>query len=172
MKLQFSADDVKVSVAKDAKGQLAPSLAGARNGYLMLEITRAELQGMLMAFAEAAAAEQGAKVDSADLTLAPAGARAVTASLRVKARKSFIPAVVTVDGRAEVNERLGVTLTGLKAVGEGMVGGVVGGLINAKLREFEGKTLDIAPPALKNVRLHELRVDPGDPVRITAQFEG
>ncbi|HEX8915157.1 MAG TPA: hypothetical protein VF796_22590 [Humisphaera sp.] len=172
MKIQFSADDVKVNVAKDAKGQLAPSLAAARNGYLLLEITRAELKGMLMAFAEAAAKEQGAKVEDAELTLSSVGPRAVAASLRVKAKKSFIPAVVTVEGQADIDERLTVTLSNLRAAGEGMVGGVVGGLIGAKLKEFEGKRLDVAPPAIRNVRLHELRLDPADPVRVTAQFEG
>lgn len=171
MRINFSADDVALDVAKNAAGQLAPSLAGARNGSVLVELTRAELQGMLMAFARAAAAEQGAKVESADLTLAQAGDRAVTATLRVRAKKAFIPATVTVDGRADVDDRLNVRLSGLRCAGDGMVGGVVAGVIGAKLGAFEGRDFALAPDALRNLRLTGLKVEAADPVRLSAAFE-
>lgn len=171
MRINFSADDVKLDVAKNAQGQLAPALAGARNGQVLVELTKAELQGMLLAFAQAGAAEQGAKVESTDLTLGQAGDRAVTASLRVKAKKSFVPVVITVEGRADVDDRLNVRLSNLKATGEGMVGPMVAGVLNGKLREHEGKQFALAKDALKNLRLSGLKVDAGDPVRISANFE-
>ena len=172
MRINFQADDVKLDVAKNAQGQLAPTLAGARNGQVLVELTKAELQGMLMAFAQAGAAEQGAKVESADLTLAQAGDRGVTVSLRVRAKKSIMPAVtVTVDGRADVDERLTVTLSGLRAAGEGMIGSVLAGLIGGKLKEHEGRRFPLAKDALKNLRLHGLKVEAGDPVRLSAAFE-
>jgi hypothetical protein len=171
MRINFSADDVKLDVAKNAEGKLAPALAGARDGSVLVEITRAELQGMLMAFAQAAAAEQGAKIESADLTLAQAGDRAVAASLRIKAKKSFIPATVVVEGRADVDERLNVRLSGLRCDGEGMVGGVVAGLLGGKLKQFEGREFDLAPPALKKLKLTGLKVEAGDPLRLSAGFE-
>ena len=55
---------------------------------------------MALAFAQAGASEQGAKVDSVELSLASAGDRAVTVAIRMKARKGFIPAVVNVSGCA------------------------------------------------------------------------
>jgi hypothetical protein len=171
MRINFSADDVKLDVAKDPAGKLTPALAGARNGTILLELTRAELQGMLMAFAQAAAAEQGAKIESADLTLSQAGDRAVSASLRIKAKKSFIPATIVVDGRADVDEQLNVRLSGLQCSGEGMVGGVVAGLLGGKLKQFEGREFDLAPPALKKLRLTGLKVDAGDPLKVSAQYE-
>ncbi|MDB5297530.1 MAG: hypothetical protein JWO31_3513 [Phycisphaerales bacterium] len=171
MRIHFSADDVKLDVAKAAGGQFAPTLASAKNGSVLIELAKAELQGFLMAFAQAAAAEQGAKIESAELTLRQAADRAVAATLRVKAKKAFVPATVTVDGRADVDDRLTVTLSGLRAAGEGMVGSMVAGLLEGKLKQFEGKAFDVAPPALRNVRLRDLKVDAGDPVRLTAAFE-
>lgn len=171
MRISFSADDVKLDVARNAKGDLMPSLAGARNGAVLIELTRAELQGMLMAFAQAAAAEQGAKIESADLTVTQAGDRAVMAMLRVKAKKSFIPATVVVEGRADVDERLNVTLSGLRCTGEGMVGSVVAGVLGAKIKPFEGREFHLAPEPLKNVRLEGLKVEAGDPVRLSAAFQ-
>jgi hypothetical protein len=172
MRINFQADDVKLDVAKNAQGQLAPSLSKARNGQVLIELTKAELQEMLMAFAQAGAAEQGAKVESADLTLGQAGDRAITASLRVRAKKSIMPAVtVTVDGRADVDDRLNVTLTGLRASGEGMIGSVLAGLIGGKLKEYEGRKFALAQDALKNLRLTGLKVEAADPVRLSAGFE-
>jgi hypothetical protein len=171
MRFSFSADDVKIDVSKNATGELAPSLAGARNGSVLVELTRAELQGMLMAFAQAGAAEQGAKVESAELSLTQAGDRAVAATLRVKAKKAFIPATIVVEGRADVDERLNVTLSGIKCVGEGMVGSVVAGVLSAKIKPFEGRVFPLAPDALKNVRLEGLKVDAADPVRLSATFQ-
>jgi hypothetical protein len=171
MRISFSADDVKIDVAKNASGDLAPALGAARNGSVLVELTRAELQGMLMAFAQAGAAEQGAKIESAELSLSQAGDRAIAATLRVKAKKAFIPATVLVEGRADVDERLNVKLSGLRCTGEGMVGSVVAGVLGAKLKPFEGKEFALAPEALKKLRLEGLKVDAGDPVRLSATFQ-
>lgn len=171
MRIHFAADDVRLDVTKAVGGAFAPTLAAARNGSVLIELAKSELQDLLIAFAQAAAAEQGAKVESADLTLTQAGDRAVAATLRVKAKKSFIPAVVTVDGRADVDERLSVTLSNLRCAGEGVVGGAVAGLLEGKLRQYEGRTFDVAPAALRNARLTGLKVDATDPVRLTAAFE-
>ena len=171
MRIQFSADDIKLDVTKAAGGKFEPVLSTARNGSVLIELTRTELQGMLMAFAQAAAEEQKAKIESADLVLTQASDKAVLAMLRVKAKKMMMGVAVTVEGRADVSDRLSVTLSNLKATGEGMVGGMVAGLLGGKLKEHEGKAFDLAPPALKNVRLHDLKVDAGDPLRITAAFE-
>jgi hypothetical protein len=172
MQIRLAADDVRLDVAKDARGQLTPSLAAARNGTLLVEFTKAELQHLLLAFAQAGAAEQGVKIESADLTLASAGPRAVTASVRVRAKKGFIPATLVIDGRADVDEQLAVTLSGLRATGEGVVGSMVSGVIGGKLREHEGKRFDLRPAALRSLRLRGLQVDPGDPLRVSAAFEG
>jgi len=171
MRIHFSADDVKLDVTKAAGGRFDPVVTGAHDGSLLIELTRAELQGILMAFAQAAAAEQGAKIESAELSLSQAGERAVSATLRVKAKKMFVGVGVTVQGRADVNEQLKVTLSNLAANGDGTVGGMVAALLGGKLKEHDGKQFDLAPPALKNVRLKDLKVDAGDPLRITASFE-
>lgn len=171
MRIQFSADDVKLDVSMASGGKFQPVLSTARNGTVLIEITRSELQGVLMAFAQAAADEQKAKIESADLVLAQAGDRSVLATLRVKAKKMMVGVGVTVEGRADFDERLGVTLSGLKANGDGMVGSMVAGLLGSKLKQHEGRTVDLAPPALRNVRLRDLKVDASDPLRLTAAFE-
>jgi hypothetical protein len=171
MKINFQADDVRVNVTADAAGRLVPSLASAHDGSVLIEFGKAEIEAMLLTFAQAAAAGQGAKVESAELTLVSRGDRAVEASVRVKAKKAFVPAVVTVTGRADVDERLTVTVSRLACIGEGMIGQMVSGLLATKLREHEGKSFPLAGDALKNVKLKSLKVDAGDPLRVTAAFE-
>jgi hypothetical protein len=169
MRILFSADDVKLDITRDS-GKLVPSVAAARDGTALIELTRAELQSLLASLAQAAVEEHGAKIQSADLALASAGDRALTAKLKLKAKKSVVSVDITIDARAEVDEHLTVRISGLQASGEGFIDAMVAGALNAKLAEHEGRTFDLAPDALKNIRLTRIEVDAGDPLRITAGF--
>ena len=170
MKLEFQASDVRLDVSKDARGNFAPKVSGAKNGSVLVEIARSELESLLLAFAQAAAAEQGAKVESTALTLTAIGDRAVQASVKVKAKKSFIPATVNVAGRMDVDDKLNATFSAITCTGDGMIGTVVAGVLAAKLQPFNGKTLPLAGQYLQNVLLQSLKVDVGDPLRIAATF--
>ena len=170
MKLEFQASDVRLDVSKDVRGNFAPKVSGAKDGSVLFEIARGELESMLLAFAQAAAAEQGAKVESTALTLTAIGDRAVQASVKVKAKKSFIPATVNVAGRMDVDDHLNVTFSSIVCTGDGMIGSVVANVLAAKLQPFNGKTLPLAGQYLQNVSLQSLKVDVGDPLRIAATF--
>lgn len=172
MKINIQADNVRLDVAKDSKGRLQPSIAKAQYGLLLVEFAKAELESMLLAFAQAAAADQGVNIQSAELTLSSTGSLGVQGSVRVKAKKAFVPVTVTVSGRADVDDRLNVTISNLATDGEGMIGSMVAGLIKGKLAGHEGRRFALAGEQLKNVRLQDLKVDAGDPLRITAKFEG
>jgi hypothetical protein len=169
MKIQFSADDVRLDVAKDPGGKFVPSVASSNNGSLLVEFGKTELESMLLAFAKAAAAEQGVKIESAELSLAQAGERAVEGTVRVKARQ-MMSVTVIITGRADVDEKLNVTLSNLSAKGEGFAGTVAAGFLGSKLKPYEGRRLPLAGEYLKNVRLTSLKLDAGDPLRVTAQF--
>lgn len=171
MRIQFTADDVRLDVSRSADGKPLPSVAAARNGTVLIELTKAELQGLLMAFAQAALDEHGGKIESADLDLSSAGDRAVRASLRVKASKMLVSAIVTLEARAEVDEHLAVKLSNLRAVGDGLVGSAVAGMLRARLGDYEGRTFDLAPGVLDNIKLSTCKIEVEDPVRISARFE-
>jgi hypothetical protein len=170
MKLEFQASDILIDVAKDVRGNFVPTVSGATGGSLQLEIARNELQSMLLAFARAAAAEQGAKVESIELTLTTLGERSVQAAIRVKARKSFIPATVNVTGRMDVDDKLNATFSAISSTGDGMIGSVVAKVLDSKLQPFNGRTLPLADQYLQNIRLQSLKLEVGDPLRISATF--
>ena len=170
MKLEFQANDIRLDVARDVRGNFATKVSGAKGGSFQLEIGRGELESMLLAFAQAAAAEQGAKVESTELALTPAGERGVQANVRVRAKKSFIPATVNVTGRMDVDDKLNATFSAISCTGDGMIGAVVAGVLSNKLQPFNGRTLPLAGQYLQNIRLQSLKLEVGDPLRISATF--
>ncbi len=75
------------------------------------------------------------------------------------------------NGRVDVDERLNARVSQLQCQGEGMIGGVVAGVIAAKLKQFEGRQFPLAGAYLSNVKLQGIQVDASDPVRVSATFE-
>src|SRR5436190_801078 len=115
MRIQLSADSVKLDIARDDDGNLSPAVAAARDGKLSIELSRAELQDLLIAVARPLVEEHGARIESADLELASAGERALTARLRIRAQKLILSVDVAIDARVDVDEHLALTLSGLSA---------------------------------------------------------
>ena len=171
MRIQFAAEDVRLDVVRADNGKFSPILAGARNGTVLIELTKAELQSLLMAFVQAALDEHGAKILSGDLNLSSAGDRAVRASLRVTVKKMLVNVTVTIEARAEVDEHLAVTISDFRVLGDGMVDSLVAGMLRARLESHEGRVFNLTPKALKNVKLSKLRIQSDELVQIVAAFE-
>src|SRR4051812_49288597 len=170
MRIQLSADGVELDFARRDDGKLSTSVAAARDGSVSIEITRAELRTLLLALARPLVEEHGAKIESADLTLASAGERALTARLAIRANK-ILSVDVVIDARVDIDERLTLQLSNLSASGRGPIDSIVAGALRPKLAELDGRRFDLAPEALSNVRLSGLSVDAGDPLRISGRFE-
>jgi hypothetical protein len=170
MRIQFSADDVRLDMEREEDGKLAPEVAAARNGTALIELTRTELQELLVSVVQSAVEEHGVKIQSADLALSSIGERAVACSLHLRAMKMLVSVEVTIAARADVDEHLTLRISGLKATGDGLIDSIAASVLDTKLAEHEGRAFDLAPRALRHVKLSDLRVDAGDPMRISAGF--
>ena len=109
-------------------------------------------------------------MESTELVLTPIGERSVQASVRVKAKKSFIPATVNVIGKMDVDDMLNATFSAISCSGDGMIGSVVAKVLDGKLQPFNGRTFPLAGQYLQNIRLQSLKLQTGDPLRISATF--
>jgi hypothetical protein len=170
MRIQVSADDVQLAVVRGTEGSFSPTIQSARNGSALLELNRSELEDGLMAFVQAAVDEYGAQIQSAELSLSSVSDLALAASLKIKGRK-LLNFTVTIAARAAVDKQLAVTISRLRAQGDGLTGVAVARLIGPKLKAYEGVSFDLAPEVLKNVRLTGLRVEAADRVCISAAFQ-
>ena len=171
MRIQFSADDVRLAIGRDSGGKISPTVTAAQHGAASIELTRAELESFLVALVQTAVEEHGAKIQSAELTLAPVGDRAIACSLRLRATKLLVGVDLKIGALAEVDEHLSLRISGLKATGDGLIDSIVAGVLDARLEDHEGRTFELAPRALENVKLTDLKLEAGDPVRISAAFE-
>jgi hypothetical protein len=168
--LDLSAGDVSFNYDRDHEGRPLLLLAAAEAGRVAVEISRDDLEALLLAEAKAAAAKQGIAVEKAALDLVPIDQRSVAIAARVTAKKLFARATVEVKGQLTVDDELNAKVSGLSCTGEGIVGGLAGKLIRPYLERFNNTELPLAAVSLGTVHLHDLRIDAGDSLKVQATF--
>jgi hypothetical protein len=172
LQLDLNADDVFFDYDRDHENRPLLLLAAAETGRVAVEISRGDLETLLLAEAKAAAAKQGVTVEQAALDLVPINQRSVAIAARVTAKKFFARATVEVKGQLRVDDDLDAKLSGLSCEGEGIVGGLAGNLIRPYLERFNNTVLPLAAVPLGTVHLHDLRIDAGDSLKVQATFGG
>jgi hypothetical protein len=170
--LDLSASEVSFDYDRDHEGRPLLMLADAEAGRVAVEISRGDLEALLLAEAKAAAARQGVAVEKAALDLVPLDQRSVAIAARVTAKKLFARATVEVKGQLAVDDELNAKLSALSCEGEGIVGGLAGNLIRPYLERFNNTVLPLAAVPLGTVHLHDLRIDAGDSLKVQATFGG
>jgi hypothetical protein len=168
--LGLNAGDVLFDYDRDREGRPLLLLAAAESGRVAVEISRGDLEALLLAEAKAAAAKQGVAVEKAALDLRPIDQRSVAISARVTAKKFLARATVEVKGQIRVDDSLNAKLSGLSCEGEGILGGLAVNLIRPYLERFNNTELSLTAISLGTVHLHDLRIDAGDSLAIQATF--
>ncbi|MBV8900438.1 MAG: hypothetical protein JOY92_10060 [Verrucomicrobia bacterium] len=170
MHLDLSAGDVSFDYDRDHEGHPLLVLAAAEAGRVAIEISRGDLEALLLAEAKTAAAKQGVAVENAALDLVPINQRSVAIAARVTAKKLIARATVEVKGQLAVDDELNATLSALSCAGEGIVGGLAGNLIRPYLERFNNTKLPLAAVSLGTIHLHDLRIGAGDSLKVQATF--
>lgn len=165
-----TATDVRFAYDRNEEGRPLLLLTAAEAGQAKVEIGRGDLEALLLAQASAAAAKQGVSIEKVKLTLAPLDTRSVAVAVRATAKKLFARADLEVKGRLTVDERLNARVSALSCHGDGIVGGLAGNLIRPYLERFNNTELPLTGMSLGNVRLHDLRLDVTDSLKVEAAF--
>lgn len=168
--LDLSASDVSFDYDRDREGHPLLLLATAEAGHAAVEISRSDLEALLLAEARTAAARQGVAVEKAALDLVPIDQRSVAIAIRVTAKKLVARATVEVKGQLRVDDHLNAKLSALSCEGEGIMGVVAGNLIRPYLERFNNTELPLMAISLGAVHLHDLRLDAGDSLKVQATF--
>jgi hypothetical protein len=80
--------------------------------------------------------------------------------------------VITVRGRADLDDHMIATLSGLSCTGEGMIGNMAAGMVQNKLKEFDGKKFGLMDFALGEVVLRDIKIQTTPVIQATADFGG
>jgi hypothetical protein len=170
VKLDLAASDVSFNYDRNASGQLLMLPASCRTGTATVEISRSDLEAMVLTQATVAAAQQGAKITRIDLELILRSERSLAVDVRVHAKKMMMGGVVHVTGQVDLDAQLNATLSHLTCEGEGVAGKIAATFIAPKLKRVDGQTFPVASFGYAGMHIHELRITSVDPVIITATF--
>jgi hypothetical protein len=168
--LTVAAQQVTTDFSHDSQGRTLIMLKDAADGFFEIKITKAALQSAMLSAANEAAATQGVSVQDLQINLASDGARSLAVEVRVKAKKMMMSGVITVRGKADIDQNLVATLSNLSCTGEGVIGGMAAAMVNTKLRLFEGKQFPLTAFSLEDVTVRDLRVTTSDPVVLRTEF--
>lgn len=169
--LELRAQGVRLDIDTDtATGKRLLVPVAADHGSASAEVSRADLEALLLSQARPVAAQQGANLTDLKLTLTKLGDRSLAAEIRATAKKFMMNGVVTIFAKVDVNDELRARLYDLDVKGEGVAGNIAAGFLKPKLKEHEGQQFPLATPALNGLRLRDVRIASTDPVRLEATF--
>ena len=168
--VELSATQVSLNYHSDASGRLMLVPASSEKGILKLEISRADLETLILARATIAAAQQGAKITGLELKLTPRGERSLAIEVRVHAKKMMMAGVVCISGHVDIDDRLTARLSQMSCEGEGVAGKIAAGFLTPKIKQVDGRSFPLADESLNGLRLRDLRITRVDPVQVVAAF--
>jgi len=164
----LSATDATFDFARDVQSRPLLVLTGAQSGHVDFSIGAADLQSLLRAAATAGAKLQGVTIQDLQVTLTSQGPRTIDAVVRVKAKKMMMSGAVILRGRVGIDDALVATISNLSCTGEGMMGNMAAGMIQAKLRQFDGKQIPLTTFSLGELALRDLKISTDNGLRVTA----
>jgi hypothetical protein len=168
--LSLNASGVRFDYGRDKKGQPLLVLADARDGHVEAKISKADIEALARAAAELAGKQHGIKIEGLELTLTSQGSRSIAADVRVKAKKMMVSGVLHIKGKLDVDDELNATVSDLNATGEGMIGTMAAGILQGKLKPYNGKVFPLMTFSLGDVALKDLKIDVKTNVKVSADF--
>lgn len=137
-------------------------LVDGQNGRFHARVRQADLRALLLPHLQAAAANQGASIDSVEWTLRGDSSSKLTFDAHVQASKkvALLRASATLHGQGQlaIDEELNARLSDLVCQGDGVLGKMVAGALQGHLRQLESKPVPLAPFSLGRLRLRDLKI--------------
>ncbi|MGE5612176.1 MAG: hypothetical protein ACM359_23210 [Bacillota bacterium] len=165
----LTAEQVHLNFDRDSLGRPLMLLDQARNGHVQVQISRQDIQSLLLAGIGAKAAAHGLAITNVELALTQLNPRAVAVEMRISAKK-FVTAVIGIRGQLHIDDELRAQLRELSCHGDGMIGKMVCGLLNPHLQKLDRRELPLMAFSLGQVRLRDVQLDTRNGLDITARF--
>ncbi|HYO08962.1 MAG TPA: hypothetical protein VER17_08310 [Tepidisphaeraceae bacterium] len=170
LNLKVNATGLKFDFDRDKKGKPLLVLTDAKTGKVDAKISKQDIEVLLREGAALAAKDHGITIQDLDLDLESAGPRSVAADVRVKAKKMMMSGVIRITGKLDIDDELNATVSDLKATGEGMVGSLAAGIVQGKIKSYNGMTLPLMTFSLGDLTLRNLKIDVKKDLTVSASF--
>src|SRR3954447_6554371 len=117
--LAIKAKNASFDFGRDKKSNPLLILTDARHGEVKAQISKQDLQNVLLAVAREAGEQQKVKIQDLQLSLVQRGERGVAADVRITAKKMMVKSTLHLQGELDIDDELNATLHNLHASGEG-----------------------------------------------------
>jgi hypothetical protein len=168
--LGVTAKDLHFDFAHDKKGNALLVLTEAGEGNIEAKVSKDDMQALLLAAAQEAAKQQKINIVDLQLDLTQNGPRSVAVDARVTAKKMLIKGIIHIKGKLDIDEDLNATISDLSATGEGAVGSLISGVVQSKLKPYNGRSIPLMTFSLGDVALRDLKITVKNNVQVTARF--
>ena len=172
VQIRSTSDQLQLSFARDEQQRVVVVPTNVVHGETAVDITKSDLQTLLLHGAREAAKEHDATIEDATLDLEQQSDNAARFSTTIQARKSMFQATLKIFGKIEIDEHLTLRIDDLNCDGEGMLGSMLAALVRPKLSEHNATAVPLADHALGDVRIEHLQFDVTHGVSVLARFAG
>lgn len=168
--LALSARDVQFGQAKDSNGQILLSIENAGDGHATISATPAGVEEFITRLAQDQGNKQGITIDNVQLNVRQESEHSLAAEVRLRARKLFLSASLTVTGQLELDDQLNLKISNLSCTGDGGSATLACGILQPYLEKIDGREFPLMSLPLGEIRLRDVRLDVGDKLSVTAKF--
>ena len=168
--VRLHANETECRVAGDSPDESSLHLLNTKNGSVMIEAQRADLETALKKFAHTFLAKQGAELKSAQLELLERSPRVLAFRAEITAKAFVMTARVEVTGQLEIDEQLNLRVRELATTGHGVIATLATGFLRPRFAEIEKRSIPLAAYPFAGVALRDVRISGGNALRIDAQF--
>jgi hypothetical protein len=168
--MRVTGTGVRFDLQHDKQGKPILMLADAREGMLHFDVSRADLERLMLAQAKEAAATQALIVRSVDFDLDELGPRSLKADLHVSTLVGFIPAGLRFTARVDIDEQMNARISDLACDGDEVLGPLIVNFIRPGLAKYNGKTKPLVAFPSGNLKLSDVQVRGGERIELTARF--
>ena len=161
LRVGMTATDARLDFRRDKSGRPMLTLSDARDGQLSLEVTKKDIDAMILKSARESAGKFGVSVDRTKLKLDVVDGKSIRADLKLDTRLGILPAGLRFKAHLDVDEKLNGKITRLSCEGDQLLGPIISGFINPALQKYEGKKRPLVgfPWGEMKLKDFELRLD-------------
>ena len=168
--LEVNASDARLEFQRDRQNAPLLALTSARDGRIEIAMPRRDLEALVQTIAARAAREHGVTIERTTLRLDSASSRGVDFAAEVIAQKLFMKTVIRLQGRLEIDEQLNARLAQIECAGSGVIGSLGCNFLRPYFAQFQQQSFPLAAFALGGLRVVDVALDTGEPLRVTARL--
>lgn len=168
--LRVTASNAILDLEHDAHGRPMLMLDNAGAAMLDFGASRTDLERLLVLSGNEGGHRFGITVQSAQLSITTRNGRTIDVSLHLSTKVGFIPAGMRFAAHVDIDDQMNARVSHLRCDGDHALGPFIVGFIRPGLQKYEGATKPLFSFPGGQLKLHDVKIQGGEDVRVIANF--